>query len=234
MKAVAVTDVKKAEVLDVSPPVPGHNQVLIRIRTCLLCTWEQRIFAGAAGMKLPFIPGHEAAGEVALIPDGTITSFKPGDHVVFKTLDDCGHCSSCYQGFNNLCTGTPEKRSYDGIGSSGGLAEFVVMDLNKVFPVTKDLPFGEAAFTEPLACCIHSIRRVNPDFGETVVIIGAGLMGMLHLKLALLRGCRIVMIEPRADRRDLAEKAGAHFVIDPINDNAESAISGSLKLSGNP
>jgi len=224
MKAVAVTGKKKVEILEVNNPVPGHGQVLIKIHSCLLCTWEQRIFSGESSMSLPFIPGHEAAGEIVSIPNSTVTTFKTGDHVVFKTLDDCGHCSFCYQGFNNLCSGTPEKRVYGDIPSSGGLAEYISLDVSKVFPVSKDISFLEAAFTEPLACCVHSVRRVNPDFGETVVVIGAGLMGLLHLKLSLLRGCRVIMIEPREDRRNIALKAGAHFAIDPINEDSKKII----------
>lgn len=224
MKAVAVTGKKKVEILEVNNPVPGHGQVLIKIHSCLLCTWEQRIFSGESSMNLPFIPGHEAAGEIVSIPTGTITTFKPGDHVVFKTLDDCGHCTFCYQGFNNLCSGTPEKRAYGDIPASGGLAEYINLDVSKVFPVSKDISFSEAAFTEPLACCVHSVRRVNPDFGETVVVIGAGLMGMLHLKLSLLRGCRVIMIEPREDRRKRALKVGAHFTIDPVNEDSKKII----------
>lgn len=225
MKAVAVTDRKKVEVLEVKDPVPVHGQVLIKIHTCLLCTWEQRIFSGESSMDLPFIPGHEAAGEITAIPEGTVTSFKIGDHVVFKTLDDCGHCSFCYQGFNNLCGGKSEKGVYGDISSSGGLGEYIALDVSKVFPVSNNISYTEAAFTEPLACCVHSIRRVDPDFGETVLVIGAGLMGLLHMKLSLLRGCRVIMMEPREDRREIALKAGAHFVIDPINDNSESVIS---------
>ena len=175
-------------------------------------------------MALPFIPGHEASGVIEKIPEGTITTFKEGDRVVFKTLDDCGHCSYCYQGYNNLCGGTPEKRVYGEIPSSGGLAEYIAMDLNKVFPVSGDLPFEEAAFAEPLACCIHSIRRADPDMGETAVIIGAGIMGMLHVKLAALRGCRVVVVEPREDRREIAVKAGAHIVLDPINGDPAGEI----------
>jgi len=225
MKAVVVTGTETVDVIDVETPVPRHGQVLIKVHTCLLCTWEQRIFSGASGMNLPFIPGHEAAGVISSIPEGTVTSFEIGDHVVFKTLDDCGHCSFCYQGFNNLCSGSSEKRVYGEIPSSGGLAEYIALDVSKVFSVSDDITYGEAAFTEPLACCLHSIRRVNPDFGETVVIIGAGLMGLLHLKLALLRGCRVVVIEPREDRRKTALASGAQYVIDPINENAESVIS---------
>ncbi|MCF6335318.1 MAG: alcohol dehydrogenase catalytic domain-containing protein, partial [Spirochaetales bacterium] len=225
MKAVAVTGKGKGEILEVKHPVPENGQVLIKIHTCLLCTWEQRIFSGESGMDLPFIPGHEASGKIVSIPEGTVTSFKEGDHVVFKTLEDCGHCSFCYQGFNNLCGGKSKKRVYGDIPSSGGLAEYISLDVGKVFPVSDQIPYSTAAFTEPLACCIHSIRRVNPDLGETVLIIGAGLMGMLHLKLSLLRGCRVIVIEPRADRRKVAIKEGAHFTIDPVKEDPGSLIS---------
>ncbi len=224
MKAVVVTDRRKVEIKDFKAPVPGHGQVLIRIHACLLCTWEQRIFSGEAGMALPFIPGHEAAGEIVSVPEGTVTSFKKGDHVVFKTLDDCGHCSFCYQGYNNLCSGSSEKRFHENIPSSGGLAEYIALDTSKVFPVADSISYEEAAFTEPLACCLHSIRRVDPDFGETVVVIGGGLMGLLHLKLALLRGCRVIVVEPREDRRRIAENAGAHHVVDPVNEDSESVV----------
>ncbi|MDC7232430.1 MAG: zinc-binding dehydrogenase [Spirochaetales bacterium] len=224
MKAVGITEVKKAEMMDVPAPAARHGQVLIQTKTCLLCTWEQRIFDNGAGMSLPFIPGHEASGIIAEIPEGMITSFKVGDRVVYKTLDDCGHCSSCYQGFNNLCSGTPEKRNYGGIGSSGGLGELIAVNVSNVFPVGKDISFQEAAFSEPLACCVHSIGRVSPELGETIVIIGAGIMGMLHMKLALLKGCRVIMVEPREDRRKLAEKEGAHFSVDPVNEDAQEII----------
>ena len=86
MKAVAVTNKQKVEILEVEKPVARHGQVLIKIHSCLLCTWEQRIFSGESSMTLPFIPGHEAAGEIVSIPDETITTFKVGDRVVFKTL----------------------------------------------------------------------------------------------------------------------------------------------------
>ena len=215
MKAVVVTGDNQTAILDVPRPEALPGEVLIRIDTCLICTWEQRIFSGKAGMTLPFLPGHEASGTIAEIPANTVTSFKAGDRVVFKTLDHCGHCSFCYQGDTNQCSGTFRKRVYGSLAASGGMAEYIALEVSKVLPVRQDLDLVVAAFAEPLACCLHSIERVELNMGDTVAIIGAGIMGQLHAILARLRGCRVLVVEPDPVRRELALSLGAHVGIDP-------------------
>jgi L-iditol 2-dehydrogenase len=215
MKALVVTDEKRVAIQEVPRPEPLPGEVLIKIDTCLICTWEQRIFSGGSGTTLPFVPGHESSGTIERVPDDTVTSFKVGDKVVFKTLDHCGHCSYCYQGQTNQCTGISRKRSYGGILGSGGMAEYIALDVSKVFPVGEDIDLITAAFAEPIACCLHSVERVRLHFGDTVAVIGAGIMGQLHSILARLRGCRIIVIEPDQVRRELALKLGAHEGIDP-------------------
>lgn len=220
MNAAVVEGLRKISIRELDVPEPAPGEVLIKIDACLLCTWEQRIYTGESGMALPFIPGHEAAGVIAEIPDATITAFKPGDPVVFKTLDHCGHCSYCYRGFDNQCTGSAKKRSYSGIPGSGGLAQYIALDINRVFPLQAEIPFEEAAFSEPLACCIHSVNRGGVEWGDDVVIIGAGIMGQLHAILARLKGARVIVIEPREDRRARAREMGAHVTLAPGDDLA--------------
>ena len=224
MKAVVVEDREEVNVRDFAMPEPLPGEVLIKIEYCLLCTWEQRIFSGKSSTPLPFIPGHEAAGIIESIPEGTATHFAPGDRVVFKTLDHCGHCRYCYTGADNQCIGTAKKRSYDGISGSGGLAQYITLDTGRVFPLYGEIPLQEAAFAEPLACCIHSVKRSSVALGDTVVIIGAGIMGQLHAVLARLRGARVIVIEPDGDRRALAAEQGAHLLIDPFRLDAKEAV----------
>lgn len=225
MKAVVIAGTEKAEVREVPKPEPIPGELLIKIEYCLLCTWEQRIFSGASSTPLPFIPGHEASGIIESVGEGTVTSFKPGDPVVFKTLDHCGHCTYCYTGSDNQCIGTAKKRYYNDIPGSGGLAQYICLETSRVFPLYGEIALKEAAFTEPLACCIHSIKRSAIGLGDTVVIIGAGIMGQLHSILSRLRGGRVIVIEPDARRRALAAEFGAHFQIDPFSDNADERIS---------
>ena len=228
MKAVVIRSPNSLAVEEVPVPHPKDGEILIRITHCLLCTWEQRIYSGASSMKLPFIPGHEAAGVVVAVPEGTTTSFRPGDPVVFKTLDHCGHCSYCYSGKDNQCTGSAKKRSYGGISGSGGLAQFIALEPARVFPFRGSALGNQglelAAFTEPLACCVHSVERAALEFGESAVVIGAGIMGQLHVILAGLRGARCVVVEPRQDRRELALSLGAQETIDPINEDLRSRV----------
>ncbi len=228
MKAVVIEDVRKIKIEEVEVPKPAPGEVLIKIRYCLLCTWEQRIYEGKSSVNLPFIAGHEASGTVVGVNPTFPVNFKVGDSVVFKTLDDCGHCSFCYQGFTNQCIGEKKKRYYNGIQGSGGLAQYIALEAGRVFPVSSDISPEEAAFAEPLACCIHSVKRGGIKFGDNVVIIGAGIMGQLHALLVRLRGARVIVVEPREERRQLALKLGAHIAIDPLDEDMREAV---LKLT---
>lgn len=224
MKAVVIEEKGKAVVKSVSTPKPAYGEVLIKIENCLLCTWEQRLFAGKSSVDLPIIPGHEAAGKIVAINQDTPTSFKIGDKVAFKTLDHCGHCHFCYQGFDNQCIGKAKKRAYDGIASVGGLGQYITLDVSRVYPLAKNLSLEEAAFAEPLACCIHSVHRAEIKYGSDVVVVGAGIMGQLHAILARLAGARVIVIEPRSDRRELALKLGAHVAIDPTVEDEKNCL----------
>lgn len=224
MMAAVIDGKKRVELRELSIPELKAGELLIRIEYCLLCTWEQRIYTGESSTGLPFIAGHEASGVVVKVSGaskaseanpGVPVNFKVGDRVVFKTLDHCGHCSYCYQGYTNQCTGAAKKRSYDGIPGSGGLAQYIALEAGRVFPLSGDISLEEAAFTEPLACCIHSVKRSGIEFGDNVVIVGCGIMGQLHSLLCRLKGARVIVVEPRQDRRELAARLGAHLVIDP-------------------
>ena len=224
MKAVVVNGEKSAAVCEVSTPIPQPGEVLVRLDTCLLCTWEQRIFSRSSSMPLPYIPGHEAAGTIASIPTETLTSFAEGDRVVIKTLNHCGHCEACYRGDDNQCTGSAKSRIYDGIPAAGGLAQYIAMPISRVFPIDGDLPLEEAAFAEPIACCIRSMERADIQLGEDVVIVGAGIMGQLHNLLAKMRGARTILVEPDAERRALALRMGADIAIDPLIEDPYAAL----------
>lgn len=231
MKVVVVDRPREVSIREVTLPAPLSGEVLIRIEHCLLCTWEQRMYAGSAKMNFPYIPGHEVAGEIVEIPELTITSFNVGDKVTMKTLDSCGHCEACYRGDDNLCTGKPRKRVYDGIPSSGGLAQYICMPVSRVFLLPdQDIDLRLAAFTEPLACCISSIQKAQIALGEDVVVVGAGIMGQFHIALASKQGARVIAVEPDEARSELAKKMGASLVLNPLACDVKEEI---FKLTNN-
>ena len=223
MKAVVVTAPRTVEIRELSTPVPGEGEVLVKIEKCMICTWEQRIFTGG-DMALPFIPGHELSGTVAAIPEHTIANFQVGDRVIVKTFDSCGQCEYCYRGYDNECTGKSKKRVYDGIPGAGGMAQYIAIAANRVFKVPGEADLNSAAFAEPLSCCLHSMEQANIEFGEDVVIVGGGIMGQLHNVLAKLRGARTILVEPDPERRALASQMGADHVINPMEADPISVI----------
>jgi len=233
MKVVVLEGVGEVSVREVAIPVPAPGEILIKIEYCLLCTWEQRLFSGASRMQFPFIAGHEVSGVVAGIPDSTVTSFSVGDPVTVKTLDSCGHCEACYRGDDNLCTGKAKKRIYDGIPASGGLAQYIALPVARVYPLpNREMDRRLAAFAEPLACCINSVSKADITFGEDVVVVGAGIMGQLHIALAQKRGARILVVEPDAERGALALRMGAAMVINPLIEDAIARIKASTNGHG--
>lgn len=224
MKAIVITKPNEAVVREFTTPEPRMGEILIRVKKVLICTWEQRIFAGA-DMALPFIPGHEIAGTVAKIGPDTDTDVKIGDRVVVKTYDNCGHCENCYRGFDNLCTGKKTQRSYDGVPGTGGFAQYLAIGADRVYPIPGDAgSLEEAAFAEPVACVLNSISQASVEMGEDVVIVGGGIMGQLHNVLAKLCGARTILIEPDASRRAMAKAQGADEVIDPLEKDPVSEI----------
>lgn len=225
MKAVVVTAPGKAEVLELSTPKAVAGQILVRLEKGLICTWEQRVFAGT-GNELPFLPGHEISGVVAEIPEGTYCDVKVGDKVVVKVYDSCGQCENCFRGHDNECTGKKSQRTYDGIPGTGGFAQYLAIGSDRVYrlPGGDKIDLETAAFAEPLACCIHSLEQADVELGEDVVIVGGGIMGQLHNALCKLRGARTILVEPDASRRAMALERGADEVIDPLSCDAIEKI----------
>lgn len=217
MKAIVIAEPHRAEVREITTPRPAAGQILVRVEKCLICTWEQRIFAGI-DVPLPFVPGHEISGTVAEIGEDTPTDVKVGDKVVVKTFDSCGQCENCYRGADNQCTGPKKRRIYDGIPGTGGFAQYLAIESNRVYPLPgDDIDLEVAAFAEPIACCLHSMEQAEIEFGEDVVIVGGGIMGQLHNLMARLRGARTILVEPDAARREMALRHGANEVIDPTD-----------------
>lgn len=188
------------------------NQVLVKIDATAICTMEQRVYLGKMKPKMPFAGGHEVAGHVIQC-GGKVSSVSNGDVVALRLLTNCGHCHYCRTGNDNQCKTAFIAKFHQTVGGPGGLAKYIVVEEKNVYKVNKDVDVNYLSLTEPLACCIHSINRCDINFGDDVVIIGAGIMGVFHTMLAKLKGARVIVTEVDEERLKVAKDNGADIVI---------------------
>jgi L-iditol 2-dehydrogenase len=219
MKVAAITSNRVVEIKDVRKPVPGREEVLVRIKACALCTWEQRVFTGVSKMPLPFVGGHEMAGVIEALGEGVDRNeYRIGQKVAVRTLNACGKCYYCRQGKENLCVtiGKPNGLEDREIPGPGGLGEYLVAPVRDIYLLPNDIPYTHAAFAEPLACVVNSIEKGEIELGNDVVVIGAGIMGLLHVMLSKMRGARVIVSEVDENRRKIAEDLGACITFNPF------------------
>lgn len=221
-KAVLMVEPRKVEIRELELPEPKIGQVLIRQHACALCTMEQRMYAGITNWGYGGVWGHEVSGVVEAIGPGTVTELKVGDHVAQGGSSGCGTCYYCSVGLNRLCTvtGASRTKAFDPesgkpIEGSFGLSEYALADVRSVVKMSPDLPFEEACFVEPVACVVQGTNKLDIRLGQTVVVIGAGTMGVLNMMLAKLRGAYVVVSDLDPARRKKALGLAAHAEIDP-------------------
>ena len=195
----------RVEEKDIRPP--KENEVVVKVAYCGICGTDIHIYNGDEGsveVVPPVVLGHEASG-VVYQTGSAFTSLAIGDHVAIDPNLYCGECHYCRSGLEHYCfyMHNPE----------GGFAKYCTVPAKAVLKIPKSLPLDEAAFAEPLACCLHGIDRTNIRLGDQVLIIGGGTIGLLMLQLAKLSGAsRLSIIEPDQNKRLLAEKFGADLI----------------------
>ncbi len=211
MKTAVLTAPEVIEIQEAPVPVMGNGEILVKLKACGICTLEQRLYKGTMKIMYPLIPGHEAAGEIADVGPAVLSDFKKGSRVALDLVMRCGECYYCKIGKSNLCSNRFKK----GQRILGGFAEYIAVRPSQVYPVPDSLGFEEAAFAEPLACCIHSLKRLKVAMTEDILIVGAGVMGMLHMLVARGMGLRTTVSDPDVSRLEMARSLGADFIIDP-------------------
>lgn len=214
--------VREMETRALEKKAPRGSEVLVKVTGCAICTLEQRIWSGVIS-RYPYAGGHEAAGIIEAIgPD--VKNIKPGDKVAIRLLNACGECYYCRSGHENQCVVSFVAHTHEGVLGAGGFAEYMLVSAASVYKLADDIDMNHAALAEPLSCCVHSVRNADIQLGDDVVVIGAGLMGDLHIQLAKLRGARVIATETDPDRLAVAKKMGADIVINPKEENATERI----------
>jgi L-iditol 2-dehydrogenase len=199
---------------DVEIPEPGPRQALVKVKACALCTWEQREYSGEEKFY-PLSAGHEVSGELVKLGDKVFTDAEIGDRVVASLLTRCGYCESCRRGLDNICDNARKPFKESDVPGPAGLAEYVLLEDYQLYRGSNERSFEELCLAEPLACVLRSVRQSGVERGDHVVVIGAGIMGMLHLTLLKQMGAQVIVSEIDEDRAAFAQRMGADAVIDP-------------------
>ena len=207
------------------PEITCADSVLIKVKACGVCGTDMHIFdgdEGAAATPAGTVLGHEFAGEVMAVGDG-VRSVKVGDRVCVDPNWLCNSCDYCREGIGHFC------EHMNGIGTTmnGGFAEYCVIPESQVYAFGQNTTYAQAAMTEPVACCLHGMDMCDIQQGAAVAVIGGGMIGLLMLQLAKLKGAAtLILIEPIKEKREIAQKLGADITIDPLNEDVSAVIRG--------
>ena len=197
-------------------PRPGPGEIVVKVAAALTCGTDLKVYRRgyhARMLKPPMPFGHELAGSVAFIGEG-VTNFEPGDRVVPLNSAPCDHCYFCQRGQQNLCD--------DLLFSNGAYAEYMLIPARIVEKNTLRVHAGveltHAALTEPLACVIRGLEESAARPGDTMIVIGAGPIGLMFMHAAALAGVTVIAVVKRADQVETAKLFGAVSVLQLSDD----------------
>lgn len=210
MKALIYKGPRQLVLEDAPIPAVNPGEALIRVRACGICGSDIHGYLGTTGRRDPgVIMGHEFSGEVVSVaPD--VTDFKPGDRVVVEPTLNCTECRFCKTGRTQYC---PNKGFLGVFSVNGAFAEYVSVPARLLFPMPDDLTFEEGALIEPLAVAVEGVEKVSDYSGKTVVVIGAGTIGLLTLTVLRSKNpARIIVADLSDNRLKAAKEMGADLV----------------------
>ncbi|WP_419913074.1 zinc-dependent alcohol dehydrogenase [Hoeflea sp.] len=203
----------------VSPP-PGPGEVQIDIAYCGICGTDLHVYQGHMDARVGAhrVIGHEMSGTVAATGAG-VTGFAPGDPVVVRPLDHCGHCPACRRGHQHIC----QNLKFLGLDTDGAFQQKWTVPAHTLHHLPQGLPLDHAALIEPLAVACHDVRRGRVAAGEDVLVIGGGPIGMLVAMVARNAGGEVTISEINENRIALADKLG-FATCNPAENDVAKAI----------
>ncbi|HUV67615.1 MAG TPA: alcohol dehydrogenase catalytic domain-containing protein, partial [Sedimentisphaerales bacterium] len=226
MKALIHTKPCCFEYCDFPDPTAGDDDVLIRVKACGICGSDVHGCTGKTGRRIPpLIMGHEAAGIVEQV-GRNVKGLKKGDRVCFDSTVYCNTCQACRKGLYNRC----DKRQVLGVSvpafkRHGAFAEYVAVPSWIVFKLPDQMSFVQAALLEPASIGTHASNRAPISADDTVLVIGAGTIGLFILQGARLRGAaRVIAVDIDEFRLDVAKKLGADAIINPANSDLKDTV----------
>nr|WP_319474059.1 alcohol dehydrogenase catalytic domain-containing protein [uncultured Sphaerochaeta sp.] len=227
MQALVLSDYKKLEIQDVPrPAITSPTQVLIRIKAAAICGSDVHGYDGSSGRRRPpIIMGHEGSGIIEEV-GSMVTGFSVGDRVTFDSTIYCGTCSYCRQGLFNLCDNRRVLGvSCDEYKQDGIFAEYALVEERVLFHLPPALDFIQASLAEPAGVAAHTISLADISLADDVAVVGAGLIGLLIIKLLrTMTNGTIIALDLDENRRKKALEVGADRAFDPTDSDILSHV----------
>lgn len=225
MKALVYYGPEDLRLTEIADAKPAAGEVLVRVRACGICGSDVHGYLGITGRRIaPMVMGHEFAGAVAEVGDG-VDGLAVGERVTVQPVNFCGECDFCRQGLTNLCT---HKRFLGVLDVDGALAEYVCVPAKLIYKLPPNVDYIGGAMVEPLAVAYRAVRMAPPLAGKTVLIVGAGTIGLLILQVVKeQKPARIIMTDLSDSRLAVARTIGADIVVNPAREDV-GAVIGSL------
>jgi L-iditol 2-dehydrogenase len=227
MKAAFLVGVREFELRDVPDPAPPDDGLVLRVEACGVCgsdlrRWREGPPPGVDGVT----PGHEVSGVVEQVGK-EVTRYTPEDRIAIAPDVHCGYCYYCKRGLYNLC----DNLRFLGItpGYPGGFAEKMVLtgevlSNGIVHPMPDGLSFSHAAIAEPCCSVLAMHERAGTSLGDTVVVLGAGPIGCLHVAIAKARGASAIVSEPAHKRLEMVQAFDPDATIDPTSEDVVARV----------
>ena len=226
MRALLLSEYKKLSVVEMPTPEIGDDDVLVRVRACGICGSDIHGYDGSTGRRIPpLVMGHEAAGVIERVGQ-RVRGLAAGDRVSFDSTVSCGTCDFCRRGQINLC----DNRSVLGVSCGdyrrhGAFAEYVAVPGRIVYKLPDGVSFEQAALLESVSIAVHAVNRHAPKPGDVVVVMGAGMIGILLIQVLRAKGTTdVIAVDIDPQKLALAGRMGATHTLNAIDMDVPAAV----------
>ncbi|WP_137144027.1 2,3-butanediol dehydrogenase [Mycolicibacterium sp. CR10] len=221
MDAIVLRGNRDVGLESVPDPTPRAGEVIIEVAATGLCGTDlHEYLAGPTFSQPPVVLGHEVSGRIVEVGSGVDRS-RIGEGAAVIPMDFCDSCHYCHRALYHLC----QRPEWIGLTRNGGLARYVAVPSRLAIRVPDEVDIAEAALTEPTAVAFHAVRRAELLLGETVLVLGAGALGLAVIQCAHAAGAaRIYVLEPSGFRRRLARDVGAAVALDSRDPDTTARI----------
>ena len=220
MKAVQIVEPGNVRVENIQKPDCGNGEVLLRIKYVGFCGSDLNTYLGRNPMvHLPVIPGHEIGAVIEETGNGVPETLRPGMVVTVNPYTNCGKCASCRNRRVNAC----EHNETLGVQRNGAMTEYVVLPWQKVIPAD-GISVRDCALIEPMSVGFHAVARGQVTDGDTVMVIGCGMIGLGAVVRASLRGATVIAVDLDDEKLQLAREIGADYTINSRTEDVHARL----------